>query len=86
MVESSARVATTSPASDKSMKPKTPIFTAAAIGVSKRALGHGKVLAGLGPSRRTDSIRWVLALPAWHGRILDVFVLAVHHLTRLVTA
>jgi hypothetical protein len=29
----------------------------------------GEVLAGLGPSRRTDSTRWVLVHPPWHGRI-----------------
>jgi hypothetical protein len=63
------------------MKPKTRIFTAADVGVGKRASGHGEALAGWGPSRRTDSTKWVLALPPSHGQIFDGFLLAVNHLT-----
>jgi hypothetical protein len=43
-------------------------------------------LAALGVNRRIDSTTWVLTLPPWHGRIFDVFVLAVDHLTKLVDA
>jgi CheY-like chemotaxis protein len=41
----------------------------------------GNSLRGLGPGRRTDSTRWVLALPPWHGRVFDIFLLVVDHLT-----
>jgi hypothetical protein len=37
----------------------------------------GEVFAALGINRRIDSVRWVPTLPAWHGRIFDVFQLAV---------
>jgi hypothetical protein len=43
----------------------------------------GRVLADLGLHRWTDSTRWVLARSPWHGRTFSVFLLAVHHFTRL---
>jgi hypothetical protein len=43
----------------------------------------GRVLVVKGLHRRTDSTRWVLARPPWHGRLFSVFLLAVNHLTRM---
>jgi hypothetical protein len=45
-----------------------------------------KVLECLGVNRRIDSIRWGLTPLRWRGRIFDVFLPAVDHLTRLVDA
>jgi hypothetical protein len=46
MVESSTWVTTTDPACDQSMKPKVRTFTAAGVGVGKRASRHWEALAG----------------------------------------
>ena len=43
-------------------------------------------LAGFGVNRPVDKIGWGLMPTPWHGRIFDVFLLAVDHLTRLADA
>jgi hypothetical protein len=84
LVDPSVRLPPPDAARDQSMKTKTRTFTAAGVGVGKRASGHCEVLADLGPSRRTNLTRWVLALAPWHGRIFDGFLLAVDYIMRLV--